>query len=107
MSKIKSLIQTKPLLSVSIIIILVIVMAIMAARLILPKSNNRLPGTSATFTAKQGPLTISVTESGTIQAREQVVIKSKVEGKTTILSLIPEGTMVKKGDVLIELDASQ
>ena len=107
MSKIKSLIQTKPLLSVSIIIILVMVMAIMAAMLILPKSNNRLPGTSATFTAKQGPLTISVTESGTIQAREQVVIKSKVEGITTILSLIPEGTMVKKGDLLIELDASQ
>ncbi|MBW1997613.1 MAG: efflux RND transporter periplasmic adaptor subunit [Deltaproteobacteria bacterium] len=60
----------------------------------------------ATFVVRRGPLKISVTESGTIKAREQVVIKNEVEGKTTILYLIPEGTRVKKGDLLVELDAS-
>lgn len=59
------------------------------------------------FAAKRGPLTISVTESGTINHREKKVIKSKVEGKTTILSLIAEGTYVRKGDFLIKLDASR
>ena len=54
-----------------------------------------------------GPLTISVTESGTIKSKEQVVIKSEVEGRPTILSLVAEGTQVEKGDLLIELDASQ
>ena len=59
------------------------------------------------FTVRRGPLTISVLESGTIKAREQVIIKSEVEGKTTILSLVKEGTLVKKGDLLIELDVSR
>jgi HlyD family secretion protein len=60
-----------------------------------------------TFTVERGPLTISVIESGTIKARDQVIIKNEVEGKTSILYLIPEGTPVKKGDLLVELDASQ
>ena len=60
----------------------------------------------ATFVAKKGPLTISVLESGTIKAREQIVIKNEVEGRTSIITLIPEGTHVKKGDLLVELDAS-
>jgi len=60
----------------------------------------------ATFVAKKGPLTISVLESGTIKAREQIIIKNEVEGRTSIISLIPEGTRVKKGDLLVELDAS-
>ena len=58
------------------------------------------------FTAKRGPLTISVTESGTFDNREKLVVKSEVEGKTTILSLVPEGTNVRKGDLIVELDAS-
>jgi len=60
----------------------------------------------ATFAAKRGPLTISVLESGTIKAREQIIIKNEVEGRTSIIWLIDEGTVVKKGDLLVELDAS-
>ena len=60
----------------------------------------------ATFLAKRGPLTISVLESGTIKSREQLIMKNEVEGRTTIISLIPEGTRVKKGALLVELDAS-
>lgn len=59
------------------------------------------------FEAKQGPLTISVSESGTIKSREQIILKNEVEGRTTILFLIPEGTKVKKGELLVELDASK
>ena len=58
-------------------------------------------------TVKRGPLTIDVTEAGTIKALEQVIIKSEVEGETTILSLVPEASRVKKGDLLIELDAAE
>ncbi|MFH1614166.1 MAG: efflux RND transporter periplasmic adaptor subunit [Planctomycetota bacterium] len=63
-------------------------------------------GESVTFAAKRGPLKISITESGTIKARDQVILKSEVEGRTSIISLIPEGAAVKKGDLLVELDAS-
>ena len=60
----------------------------------------------ATFVARRGPLTISILESGTIKAKEKIVVKNEIEGRTSIISLIPEGTHVKKGDLLIELDAS-
>ena len=60
----------------------------------------------ATYRTSRGPLTISVTVSGTIKAREMTIIKNEVEGQTTIISLIPEGTRVKEGDLLVELDAS-
>jgi len=61
---------------------------------------------NATFVVKKGSLTISVLETGTIKAREQVIIKNEVEGRTSIISLVSEGTHVKKGDLLVELDAS-
>jgi len=60
----------------------------------------------ATFVAKRGPLTISVLESGTIQPQEQITLRNEVEGRTTIVRLVPDGSMVKKGDLLVELDAS-
>ena len=61
----------------------------------------------STFTVREGPLLISVTESGTINAREQVVIKSEVEGQTQILFLVLEGERVKEGDLLVRLDSSK
>jgi len=69
-------------------------------------SKTILAGDMPTFVVKRGPLMISVSESGTIQAREQIILKCEVEGKTTILTLVEEGTRVKKGDLLVELDAS-
>jgi HlyD family secretion protein len=60
----------------------------------------------ATFVAKRGPLTISVLESGTIQPQEQITLRDEVEGRTTIVRLVPDGSLVKKGDLLVELDAS-
>jgi HlyD family secretion protein len=60
----------------------------------------------ATFVAKRGPLTISVLESGTITPREQITLRNEVEGRTSIVSLAPEGSRVKAGDLLVELDAS-
>jgi len=59
-----------------------------------------------TFVAKRGPLTISVLESGTIKPKERLIIKNELEGRTSIISLISEGVKVKKGDLLVELDAS-
>ena len=58
------------------------------------------------FMVERGPLTIHVRAPGTIRSQKAVVLKSKVEGRTTILWLIPEGSPVKKGDLLLELDSS-
>lgn len=55
---------------------------------------------------RRGPLVISLRESGEIKPSEQIKIKSEVEGRTTILSIVPEGTRVKQGDLLVELDTA-
>ena len=74
-------------------------------------SNNSNPET-VLFTVERGDLIISVTESGDIKAVKSVDIKSKVEGRNTIVNIVPEGTMitpedVNDGKVLVELDSSR
>jgi len=89
------------------VVIILLVMGIIG--LTLSGDDGAGSGTSSivTFKVKRGPLRISVTESGTIKAREQMILKNEVEGRTSILTLIPEGTRVKKGDLLVELDSSK
>lgn len=70
------------------------------------RGGNRPKQDAPTFAARRGPLTISVVESGTIKARDQLIIKNEVEGRTSIITLVREGVRVKKGDLLVELDAS-
>lgn len=59
------------------------------------------------FEAQRGPLSITVSVSGTIKAMDREVLTSEIEGQTTILYIIPEGEHVKQGDLLVELDASK
>ncbi len=59
-----------------------------------------------TAVVREGPLTISVTQTGTILPVDREVIKSKVQGRTTVLSVAAEGSRVKKGDLLLELDCT-
>lgn len=93
----------------SLIIILFIVIAIGAGGMFLLGSSddgNSAAKNLSTFAVKRGPLTISVMESGTIKARDQEILKSEVEGRVSILYIIDEGTRVKKGELLVELDGS-
>ena len=77
--------------------------------------------TLSTFTARRDDLTITVTESGSINARNTIDITCDVEagrmgggqggGGVTILSIVPEGTYITPKDVndgklLVELDSS-
>ncbi len=55
---------------------------------------------------QRGPLRISVVQRGNLEAKNSVKITSEIEGQTTILSLVPEGTQVKEGDQLVLLDDS-
>ena len=52
------------------------------------------------YTVQRGPLRISIIESGTLQPRERVVITNRVQGQSTIISLVEEGTDVTEGDLL-------
>ena len=62
------------------------------------------------YTVHRGNLPITVTESGDIKALNSTDIKSEVEGRTTIISIVDEGTIITPEDVnnkvLAELDSS-
>jgi len=69
---------------------------------------------SALSTAKvrRDRLQVKVTEGGTLIARKSLEIKSKVDGRRTILEVIPEGTIITQQDVdqgmvLVRLDVSE
>ncbi len=85
-------------------IVVLILLVVLSASIF--SSDEALSGIP-TYRVQKGPLRISVTETGSIEAREKIVLKNEVEGTTSIIFLIDEGTRVKKGDLLVELDASQ
>lgn len=68
-------------------------------------------GSYITYLAKKSDLTISVTENGDIKALNSTDLKSEVEGRTTIISIVNEGYEITEEDVknkkvLVELDSS-
>jgi len=67
-------------------------------------SNNVVEG--ATYTLRRGNLPITIIESGNLEAARAENIISEVEGQSRILEIVPEGTFVKKGDVLVKLDST-
>ena len=56
---------------------------------------------------KRGDMLISVVEGGALKAVKESIIRSEFEGISRIISIVPEGTYAKQGDVLVELDSSE
>jgi multidrug resistance efflux pump len=58
----------------------------------------------------RGDFSLSITERGEIESAGVTEITSQVKSKNTsgvaILRIVPEGTVVKKGDFMVELDSS-
>ena len=87
---------------------------IVALAAVLLKGSGKSAGNAATFTARHGPLAISVLEGGSVQALESQEIKCEVRvgyQGTKILKIVEEGYQVTEQDlktnkVLVELDSS-
>lgn len=54
--------------------------------------------------AERGTFKVTVSGRGAIEAARRTNLLSLVKDQTTILSIVPEGTRVKKGDLVCELD---
>lgn len=92
--------RRRPLLS-GVAVLFISIIAYFALR----PARNGLAST-AYYEVKRGDFTVSVIEPGTLSAVSEVVIRNEVEGVARIISIVQEGTRVKKGDLLVELDAS-
>ncbi len=55
---------------------------------------------------KKGTLVVTVNEKGNLESAKNEDVLCEVEGSTTIIMIKPEGTKVKKGDVVCELDSA-
>jgi multidrug resistance efflux pump len=59
------------------------------------------------FTVKKDDLPITVRENAELQALRETIVRSEVEGQSTVIFIVPEGTQVKQGEKLVELDVSE
>ena len=62
--------------------------------------------TVSCFDVKRGDMLVSVVEGGTVEAVNEVSVRSEVEGTARIIFIVPEGSIAKKGDLLVQLDSS-
>ncbi|MBO5939979.1 MAG: HlyD family efflux transporter periplasmic adaptor subunit [Kiritimatiellae bacterium] len=70
------------------------------------KSADEDDGAIPVFAVAEGPLTIDITASGSVQSRDKVVLRSELEGRNTIIWVVEDGVSVKTGDLLVEFDAA-
>jgi len=102
LSKIKEFIKKRPALSIGGFAVLVVVLWGVLTLLTREDAESSIEK----YTVKQGPLKISITETGTIQPKEKLIVKNEVEGSTAITYIVDEGSTIKKGDLMIQLDSS-
>ncbi len=79
-------------------------------RFVAQKESSGLVEEPVTFAVEKGPFDHVVLEQGEIESSSNIDVVNEVKARgttgMTILWVVPEGTYVKKGDKLVELDSS-
>jgi HlyD family secretion protein len=60
----------------------------------------------AVFPVKSGRFEVTVVDRGYVETNHSEDVHSEIEGQSTIMKLLPEGTRVKTGQIVCELDSS-
>ncbi len=58
------------------------------------------------YEVKPGKLRVTIFDRGSLESSRNSDLYSNVEGQTTIIQLVPEGTKVTKGDLICKLDSA-
>ncbi len=64
-------------------------------------------GSPNLFEVVRRDMQITIKENAELQALRETYVRSELEGQATIISIVPEGSTVKQGDKLVELDSSE
>ncbi len=59
------------------------------------------------YVVKKDDFLVTIVEGGTLEAVNEVSIRNEMKYSSKIVSIVPEGSYVKKGDLLCELDVSE
>ena len=84
---------------------LIVAVAAIAAMMVLKRSSGA-DEAQPVFAVAEGPLTIGISTTGSIQSRDKLIMRSELEGKNTILWVVEDGVNVKTGDLLVEFDVA-
>ncbi|HIE85869.1 MAG TPA: hypothetical protein EYP91_03275 [Gammaproteobacteria bacterium] len=60
-----------------------------------------------TYQVVRGDVRVTLTEQGVLTSTDNTEIKCKVRGRNTVTWVIPSGSIVEKGDVLVRLDTKK
>ena len=82
-------------------------LVIVVLLVLLFRSGEQTTTATAYYPVKRGDFTVSIVEGGTLAAVSEISIRNEVEGTARIIFIAKEGTYVKKGDLLVELDSAQ
>lgn len=61
----------------------------------------------AYYKAEQGTFTITLPTGGSLEAINEVTVSNQIPGNTRIISLVKEGSIVTKGELLVEFDSNE
>lgn len=86
--------------------LLLFLIAVVSATAYSFRSRKPIVAANSYHTVKRDDFLVSLVEGGTLRAVQELIIRNELEGGTTIVSVVPEGTTVKQGDLLVELDSS-
>ncbi len=96
-----------------LIAIVIVIVVIGGSYMFFKKSGGSSSGASdlRTYKVAKRDLTVNVIENGTVESVDAFVVKSQVEGSTTIISIIQEGEVITQENVdnkrvIVELDSS-
>ncbi len=56
------------------------------------------------YKVTRGDFLVSIVEGGTLQAVNDVTVRNEVDGTSRIIYIVPEGSFVKEGQLIVELD---
>jgi HlyD family secretion protein len=68
-----------------------------------PAAADAAPASPDWYDVERRSFDLTVAASGELEAKRKVEVKCEVEGQTTIVEVIPEGSAVAEGDVLVKL----
>ncbi len=93
-----------------LILLALIILAVISSIILLNKRSSSGSTTNAAAMrdrakATIGSFDITTTAMGELEAANQVEIRSELDTPAGIIEIVPEGTVVKKGDLLVQLNA--
>lgn len=82
-----------------------LVLALVVTMLLVARAKHAAAG--GLYTVKKGALRIVITEDGELAAKESEKVIAEIDAQAKIVWIIDEGTFVRKGTKLVELDKTQ